>query len=441
MTTEIGFKADVKEVKDALDTIKIVKPPGVTDQGLAGYLFVVTKKVSRNADGSPGPNDGQDVCRIYSRDALCVARAEFPIRDVHGEGPFTYQVERTKAFEFAEGELEFKIRNDEENNTFGIQWGYGGSEGASTDEMTFDPRMLSTCDAQLSKAVFHNKYPTSILSAALAAAKPYLASEQDRNAKDEHKVVTLYDESSKGGNGTVYSTDGYQHFYFQCDALKGEKGLQVQRDHIALVEGFLAKCGPTVVIHAGTNEYYAMTPDESRVLSWSKQQKPPIDFKSIPKSWDKVVLKIQNRVQFLSQIKWMTSLMGKGYDKLCLKYDHTSSQMRMHLRSGGKAKSLPIPAEIVGEYTLPDVTFPDNTKGWEFDVNSDWLLRMFQEVKENIVEFRMFPMEQAKGAGFRTVDEFILGPDGKTVGGSNAIPDPANGFFQCKVTRFMSSKH
>jgi hypothetical protein len=80
---------------------------------------------------------------------------------------------------------------------------------------------------------------------------------------------------------------------------------------------------------------------------------------------------------------------------------------------------------------------------FEHDVNVDWLRDLFVGMKAAVVEFRMFPMGEhggpAGGAGFKTVDEFLLDPSGKVVGGAGAEPDPENGVFRCKVTRFTPS--
>ncbi len=440
MTVDISFKAEADGVKNALDTIKIVTPPSVTQDAMAGFLFVVGKKVDQK-DGQPGPDDGKDFCWVYSTDALHVARAEFPIFDVQGEGAFAYPAGKIDSFKYARGAVEFTVHSDVDNGVYNVRWAYG--DGAFTEEPSIDPRLLNSCDKRLAEATDHNVYRVSVLKEALRCGKAFLASTQDRNAKDEYKIMNIYDAASKG-DGTLHSTDGYQRFYFQCDDIKG-KGLAIHADHIGVLESFLAKCGPEVVIAAGTSHTYVLSKDGPRtaaqVFGWAKHNKPPLEYKALSKSWDKVVLTVKERPLLIEQVNFMKSSMQKGYDKVKMHYDHSAKQIRFHLHSGGKAKSLPINVDVV-QYDLPDM--PDGSKGFTSDINADWMLSLFKEVRASEVEFRMFPMEDRGGpkggAGFRTVDEFLLDSEGKVVGGSGANPDPANGVFQCKVTRFMPSK-
>lgn len=439
-TQEFSFKADADAVRSALDIIRIITPPGVTEQGLSGFLFVVGKKNDKKEDGQAGPDDGKDFCWVYSRDALHAARAEFPITDVQGTNGehlgFVYLANHIDSFKYVRGEVAFNVKNDFEGNSFVVRWGYGA--GASTERVTIDPRLLASLDKRLAEAKDHHPYRTALLKEALKAGKGFLSDDSDRNAKDEYKILNIYDATmSKDGkgDGTLHATDGFQRFYFSCDDFKG-KGLQIHTKHIGLLESFLAKCGSEAVICTGTEMNYAMSTDGTRVFGWTKHTKPALEYKALPKGWDKTVLLVKDRNMLVEQLNFIKSEMEKGRDKIKIEYNNDSKQLRFHILAGAKTTSLPI-----------DVDLAEGSEGRSYthDVNVEQLLGLFKDVKAAVVEFRMFLMEEhggpKGGAGFRTVDEFWLDPEGKVVGGSNMTPDPANGqVFQCKVTRFMPSK-
>jgi hypothetical protein len=434
---DISFKADAEAIRNAIDVIKIVTPPGVGDQALQGFLWRVGKKVDRNADDSPGPEDGKDFCWVYSRDKVSATRAEFPITDVRGEGTFVYPLNHIESFLYVRGELSFEVHNDPDAGTYMLKWGYG--DGACTERVSFNPMLLSSpFDKRLREATNHHQYRTAILKEALKGGKAFLASEQDKNAKDEYKIINIYDTDK--GDGTLLSTDGYQRFYFQCDNFKG-RGLQVHFNHISLLEQFLSKCGPEIVICTGSDFTYAFTPDKTRVLGWAKHDKAPPEYKSIPKSWDRVVVRITDRLLLVDQLNWIKAEMAKDRDKIRIKYNHEARQIRFHIVTGGKTTSLPIYVEPVKDASGKELEGRD----YENDVNVKQMLGLFKDVQAPVVEFRMFPTDEhggdKGGACFRTIDEFMLDKEGKLVGGSGATPDPEKGLFQCKVTRFMPSKH
>jgi hypothetical protein len=460
---EITFKAQADAVRAALDVVKIIVPPGVTDQSVSGFLFVIGKKRQRirdknpdgtpgPMDGKPGPKDGEDRCFVYSRDGLHAARAEFPIYDVEGEGAFVYLANHIDSFKWVESgsSVTFNVKSDPDNNVFLVRWGYSDTstkrdakDDATTERSTFDPRLLASLDKYLEATTGHAEYCKAPLEAAIKAGKGYLSDESDRNAKDEYKILNIYDSTMTKdgkGDGTLHATDGYQRIYFGCENFKG-KGLQIHSQHLGLVESFLSKCGSKVVICSGTDMTYAMTPEEDCVFGWSKHTKPPLEYKSIPKSWDKVVLLVNDRDRLINQLNWINSEMQKGRDKIRIEYRADAGHLKFYIHAGAKTCSLPI------DVTVP--VGPDgqkvHTQDFANDVNINQLIRLFKDVKAKEVEFRMFLMEEhggpKGGAGFRTVDEFWLDQEGKTVGGSGANPDPANGqVFQCKVTRFMPSK-
>jgi hypothetical protein len=439
--TEISFKADADAIRNALEIVKTTPPGGVTPDGQAGYLFVVGKRVDKKEDGTPGPRDGQDVCWVHaqSQGNTQASRGEFPIQEVTGEGVFSYPSVNIDSFKFARGEVWFNTRNDNENSAYTVKWGYGA--GAGVEKPAIDPRLFTSMDKRLNEATDHRTYKTAFLKEALKAGKSFMAT--DTNAKDEYKIVNLYDASSKGGDGTMHSTDGTQKFYFQCDAFKGG-GLQIHSDHIALLESFLSKCGPEVVIATGTNMTYAMSPDRTRVVGWGKHTKPPLEYRSLPKSWDKVTLVVREKEKLLAQLLYVKSDLAKGYDKMKVEFSQKEKCIRFRtIPPAGKLTSLPIDVDIT-DFTLSEEWKCSDGPGFIADVNVDKFHDLFKDVKAELVEFRMFPLEEHNGpkgmAGFRTIDDFTLDSEGKLIGGSGAIPDPANGVFQCKVMRFMPSK-
>ncbi len=446
-TVDITFNADAEAIVAALDVISIVEPPGVTEQGLSGYLFVVGKKVDKKDDGQGnvvvGPDDGKDFCWVYSRDALRAARAEFPIRELQGEGAFVYPSAHVNTFKHVRGEMTFNVHSETDGQNFNglVKWGFGA--GAGTERPLIDHRLLSALDKRLNESTNHHTFKTALLKEALKGGKPFLAGDSDRNAKDEYKIVNIYDptmDKSGKGDGTLFATDAYQRFYFQCEDFKG-KGLQIHSDQIGKLESFLAKCGQEVILCTGTDMTYAMSTDKTKVFGWTRHTKPALDYKALPKSWDRVVLMVKDRDMLVQQLNFIKAEMEKGRDKIEIEYTAESRQIRFRIKAGGKTTSLPIDIEVPKDPEGKEV----ETRSYKHDVNVDQLLSLFKDVRAAVVEFRMFLMEEhggpKGGAGFRTIDEYWLDPDGKVVGGSNMTPDPANGqVFQCKVTRFMPSK-
>jgi hypothetical protein len=440
---EINFKTDSSGLRAALDTVKIVKPGDSGAEGTAAYLFVVAKKVHKNQDGTPGPNDGKDVCYVYSRDALHATRAEFPIYGVTGEGAWTYPAEHIDSFTFGRGELTFEIRNDHENSNFNVKWGYG--KGATVEKSVSSPRRLSTIDKRVNDASEPRTYFTAYLREAINKGKAFLDSQQ--NAKDEHKIIYLYDGAAGPKvDGTLCTTDGYQRFYFSSDAFKGN-ALQIHVDHVGYIEQFLSQCGSEVLIRTGSEMTFATDKDHVRVLGWAKHTKAPRNFDPLPRQWDKVSLLIKDKDRLIEQLGWIKKELSKGYDKIKLEYNHNLKEIRLHVKTGGKLTTLPIEVDVV-KYELPDTymieTLDGLVPGFSNDLSVIWLEAIFKDMKATVPEFGMFLMEDhggpKGGMGFRTVDEFWLNAEGTTVGGKGATPDQIPGVHSCRVTRFMPSK-
>ena len=439
--TEISFKADADAVRGAIELVRILPPSGVTEQGLQGLLFVVGTAKDKKEDGTPGPKDGKPYCWVYSRDGLHATRAEFPVEDLQGEGGFVYLWDHIESFKNVSGTVTFSVKNDQENSAFTLRWEYSDQNHkdrtASSERPTFDPRLLASLDKRLTEATNYHLYKTAILREAIKAGKGFLASDSDRNAKDEYKIINIYDQSMTKdgkGDGTLHATDGYRRLYFHCKDFEG-KGLQLHSNHIGIVESFLSKCGPEVWICTGTDMTYALSKDKDKVLGWSKHTKPALEYKALPKTWDKVVLNVKDRNFLMGQLQIVKHEMQKGRDKIRIKFDSANKYLTLHILTGSKYTSLPIDVDVV------PVAEGAESPNYEFDVNIEQLIQLF-DVKASVVEFRTFFMEEhggpKGGAGFRTIDEYLVKADGTVIGGSGATPNTDE--FQCRVTRFMPSK-
>jgi len=432
---EIKFCADAPAVNQALEVIRIIEPPAITQDGETGFLFVVGKKADRKDDGTPGPEDGKDFCWVYSRDGFRVARAEFPIREVDGEGPFIFPAANIGGFAYAQGEVEFHITNEKDKHS--VQFSFANAKGkAKTQHPSFDPSLLSTIDKKLSESTGSHRYKTEILRQAISMSKPFIADENSHTTKEEHKVVNIYDSTTdkgKGGDGVLHAADGWRAFYFDCDDFKG-KGLQIHSQHMKTIESFLNKCGPDVELRVGKDMIFALSfPGYDRVLGWSKHVKPPLDYKYPPKNWDKIVLNVAKE-PLIQQLGFIESQLQKGWDKIRVEYEYPANLLTFRIADHGDAVSLPI-----------DVTplLGSEERSYAYDVTLGKFRELIRETKGVQVELRMWPMTPQNGqkelAGFRTIDEFFLNGEGKVVGGSGANPEP--GMYKCTVTRFMSSRN
>jgi hypothetical protein len=150
------------------------------------------------------------------------------------------------------------------------------------------------------------------------------------------------------------------------------------------------------------------------------------------------VVLLVRREAVLRELAYIRRELDDRRSRVRLIFDQATLAIRFQVVAGGDSTSAPIGVEVVdGGPGLEPASFAD-------DVNVESLLSLFLAMKSELVEFRRFPMDEHNGpksmAGFRTIDDFLLDPDGKVVRGSGAIPDPANGVFQCKVMRFTPSQ-
>lgn len=438
---EIKFKADAAAINSALEVIKIIEPPALNQEGESGFLFVVGKMNDKKEDNTPGPRDGQDLCWVYSTDGFRVARAEFNIREVEGEGPFIFPLGNIGGFAFAEGEVEIVAKSDNDKHT--VQFSFLNEKGlAKTVKASLDPRLFTTSDKKFNDAVDSHRYKTAILRKALGMSKKFTAQEGSHTTKDEHKVVNVYDptfDKTGKGDGVLHAADGWRAFYFECDNFKG-KGVQIHSDHMAIVEKFLAKVGPDVQLRTGKDMIFATSLERDRVLGWTKHAKPPVDFKYPPKSLDKVCLQV-DKVRAVAQLKFIKSQMRKGSEKINVRYKASDDTITFSTTDPGTdvATSLPIG---VTRATPLDGDFKD---GYDYDVTLDKFLELLEGSEASMIELRMWPWPAQPGqtgkpvAGFRTLDEYVMDGEGNTLGGSNAVPGENK--YKCTVTRFMASRH
>ena len=165
---QIRFKTQASELNAALAIVGTVTPRPITPQGGSGYLFVVRG----------------DRCYLYSRDTLRVARADFPIEPIEGEGAFIYPAENIGLLDRAgDGEITFTATVDGENNKVAFQ----ATSGAKDSRSTYDPRLMSTCDKDVEAATNEKEFPVGILKEAIRQAKPFLAEESDKNAPGQRR--------------------------------------------------------------------------------------------------------------------------------------------------------------------------------------------------------------------------------------------------------------
>ena len=433
----VQFSANRSELAEALRTVQLVGRPRHATNGRSGCLVVI--------------EDGLGT--ISSRNATTwdVAAARFPVRTssvTRGGSP----IRRSMCCRYGSRRNEAAVSCRIQGYTLGDDHlvRQSTSDGASAIHATRAPGSFAPIEAHLTNLTNRRRFRTSILREAITMAKPFTLDDgANATEKRKHrrlaafKCLRIYDSAAGKADGTLYATNGYQHFYFYCDDFRG-KSAEIPRAQIRPLAAFLRRCGPEVDLHDAPGMALATSKDWFHVFGWAKHTKPPLECKILPKNWDKVVLLVTDRAKLVEQLNFIKSELPKGHDKIEIEYkpEHEPGQLRFRFVAAGKTTSLQTDV-VVAHCDLPEARLPDGIHGFANDVSVKQMLGLFQDVKAKVVEFRMFLMEEhggpKGGAGFRTVDEFLLDKEGKVVGGSGAIPDPANGVYQCKVTRFMPS--
>jgi len=426
---ELKFKLQAAALNSALDVVSIVPPRPITPQGGMGYLFIVRN----DASGNPR-------CYVYSRDTHRVARADFAISDVEGEGAFIYPSNFVEAFKHVDGDITFSIQDDGTNRM--AKYTFGANNAAESEVPIFDYRLIAGCDKELSEAeTDEKKFSVAILREAIGMANPFLPKPNDQHLQEQYKTIQLFDASGQDGaraDGNLFASNSVQAFFFQCDALKG-RTLAIHGQHLPLVTAFLQKCTGEITVRRGANMTFAIGTADGReqVLGWVHHKAKYDKFMYYATSRDKIIMSVPKDIA-LSRLAYTKAMLDPKRDKIRVMYDHTNSTLQFRVLEGNaKAKDLPF---TVG------VKEGSESRSFECNVNIDHLIELFKGSKAQDVELRVAFSPPAENRPrevvmFRTIDEFWIDNAGKVVGGSGvAAGKEPEGAFQCKVTRFMPDK-
>lgn len=410
----IKFKLSASDLNRALDVVKVVQPKPLTPQGEQGYLFVVR-----------GPR-----CYIYSRDTTRVARADFPIEEVEGEGAFVYP-DKVAGLRMLQGPMSIETESNAEGNPI-VRY---RCEGSVSEKIGFDPRLMSPFDKEYDAATDERTLPAPVLRVAVAEAKKYLLQPDDTKAEENFKTMQIFDDSKEEwskGNGNLYASDSTQMLYFWCDAFKG-KGLAIHSNHISNLTSFLAKTNGDVTFRTGPNMTF-VTDVEGGILGWAHHTKTHAKYKYYALSGDKFVLKV-NQAQILRSLKHLRSELDPTYNKVKLMWSDADKRLTFQINDGkNKVEGIPVPVNTVVESTGEDLSC---------FANVDHLISLFEGVSANEAEFRLCPVapspSRPKGTVvMRTIDNFWLNAEGKLEFGDKDNP-PADS-YECRVTRFVPAK-
>lgn len=401
------FKLNRPDLIKAFEVVSIVTPRPVTPQGGAGYLFVVRG----------------ERCYLYSRDAMCVARAEFPISEVEGEGAFVYPAEFIDPFRYVNGDAIAFETSKEDDDKFLVKW--QADSGESQERLTFDPDLLSTCDKELEKATTAHEFPSAILREAINQGRPFLAQPKDTRAEEQHKGLIVFDQSKPDwakGDGYLFASNSIQAFYFHCDAFVG-KHFEVHGQYLPSLTAFLSKSEGTVTFRRGDNYTFVLN-SEGHVFGWPKQAKVHGKFAYYALKSEQYVFVVP-KTRIVNALKYTRTSLDKSRDKIKVQYDHATSKLTFTVADGSvKARGSDIQVEV---------TQAEKDQTW--NVNIDHFMQLVEGVKGNNVVLRVVVATRGEKeiAMFRTIDEFRMTPDGKVV-------VETEGTHVCRVTRFMPSK-
>jgi hypothetical protein len=401
------FKTNTSDLLKAIDLVSIVTPRQVTPQGGAGYLFLVRG----------------ERCYVYSRDSVTVARADFPITDVEGEGSFVYPSQYIDALRYVGSSL--SVETEEGEDRWLVK--YEDEMGASGERLSFDPQLLSTCDKDLEKTTTTYDFPAGILREAINMSRPFLVKPQDPRTEEYYKGLLIFDQSKPEwakGDGYLYASNSIQSFYFQCEQFAG-KHLEVHGQYLPALTAFLAKCEGTVTVRRGDN-FTFVTDSQGHVFGWPKQAKTHGKFNYYALKSDQYVFSIP-KAQLVNGLKYARVSLDKNRDKIKVSFDHERKTLQFGVADGSvKAQSLPIRIE-------DDSQFEEKSQVW--NVNIDHLLSLIESMRSNVVQLRVAVIKHGDKdlAMIRTIDTFRMTAEGKVVN------EPENS-YECRVTRFMPSK-
>lgn len=417
---EIKFKTSGAKLNAALNVVSIVPPQVVDTKGGTGFLFVIR---------------GQK-CSLYSRDGgggvggKYVAKAEFDIFDVEGEGAFIYPSSQVDAFQYlVDATLSFTA-TEAPDGTFLVK--YESSNGASAEKTAFSPSMMKTCDSAFEEATDKRTYPVSILRQGIGQTQKHV---DDANAEDNFKTLQLFDDSNEEwakGKGTIYASNSVESCYFYSDAFDG-KGFAIHAAHIKSLQSFLGKASGQVEFRTGSNMTFA-SDSNGNTFGWIHHTKNHSKYSTYSKKKDQYVIDVVKNVM-LNALQYTKGEMGASKrDKIKLHWKDNSLFFEV-AESASKAKSFPVPSARVKA----------SAEDFSIAVNINHLIRLFEGVVGNEVELRLcyVPGDPDKNIKpyvlFRTIDAFLLDADGKVVPGDPDAETKPDGTYRCKVTRFCPS--
>ncbi len=311
------FTVDSNVLKAALDTVAGVTPKPLTPNGASGYLLVVDAV----------DEGGTATCSIYSRDALHVARATFPITEADGTGSFIYPATSIAAFRFFDRQpITFEASLDGE--TYKVA--YVTASGAKSEKVTVDPALMATCDKDLVDSTVVASFSAGVLRQALAMVKPFLGQPQDAKLEEHLKTAQILDVAKyPGGDGYMYAFNNTLACFVECDAFLGQN-LSIHSQHLPFLTSFLAKAEGKVEIRHGKNMVFAVD-HEGRVLGWSHHHKQHASFKYYSLDQDTVVLKVPRKL-FADALAYIRSELDAKQNKIKFAFLREGGEGRPELR-------------------------------------------------------------------------------------------------------------
>lgn len=414
---QIRFKTQASELNAALAIVGTVTPRPITPQGGSGYLFVVRG----------------ERCFLYSRDSLRVARAEFAIEPLEGEGAFIYPAENIGLLDRAgDGSITFTATVDPEKDTYRVA--FQADSGAKDSRTTYDPRLMTPCDKDVEAAADEKVFSVGLLKEALRQARPFLVSESDKefkNAADHLKTVQIFDQSKPEwakGDGTLFAATGVTCFWFQSEAFLG-KGVAIHGQHLSFVASFLGRCEGQVKIRKGPNMTFAID-EKGHVLGWTHHEKVHEKFSYYSLTTDSYFFDVPVSAM-LSALRYMQSGLGK-MNKIRISFEAANPQLSFWA-SGGNSETSSFPVPVIQHEG-------SKAEDLQFFCNINHLLHLLEDAKGDRVMMRIAVMPKndkrpKDTVMIRTIDQFLMDGDGKIVPGSEeAKPE---GTFACRVTRFV----
>ena len=394
-----------------------VPPKQITPQGASGYLFVVRG----------------ERCFLYSRDSLRVARADFPIEPIEGEGAFIYPSDHIKLLKLAgDGDITFTATVDTATDTFKVA--FQASSGAKDNRSTYNPQLMTPCDKEVEAATSEKVFPVGLLREALRQARPFMI-EDSKNGEEHFKTAQIFDASKPEwakGDGTLYAATGSTAFYFQSEAFL-DKGLAIHGQHLPFLTDFFGQCDGNVTIRQGPNMTFAID-GRGCVLGWTHHEKTHGKYVYYSLSNETFVFDVPVAAA-LSALRYMQAGLAENKDKIRVQYSVASPQLTFwSTDAAAETNSFPVPVLAHAESKAEDL---------QFFVNINHFIHILADAKGDRVMMRIAVMTKndkrpKDTAMVRTIDSFLMDKDGKIVAGSEE--SKPEGAFACRVTRFVPSK-